>query len=439
MRPISTTTAKKLFRGQTGNFNADDILGILVRNPATARFITTKLFTYYVYENPDPSTIDRLANTFTSTNFDIRSVLRDIFTGPEFLSSQAFHAQIKQPVHLVVGSLKSLNVQNIGPDVTQVLRRMGQDLLNPPDVSGWKGGSAWINSTTLFERFNWGNRLADGREPAKPYFADVGGQLARHYTTIVVGGAFIGMVPTLENRMRGGYQTVVRNLVEAAQPGERVLEAGYRSGAVARWLARFTSQDTPVTAVDVNAYLLREAKNLTRAQGLEDRITFQEGDAEALLLPDATFDVTISVTVMEEVNADRMLAELIRVTRPGGRVGVVVRATDMQPWFKLDLPEATQRAAEAVPGAGAGEDGCADASLYRRFAEAGLRDLVMGPQYRSETAERSPERLRLWVGRIAQGLPADHAREFRDAVKRASAAGSMVWAEPYHCAVGTKH
>jgi hypothetical protein len=68
-------------------------------------------------------------------------------------------------------------VQNIGPDVTQSLRRMGQDLLNPPDVSGWKGGPGWINSTTLFERFNWGLRLSAGRDGTKPYFADVPGQV----------------------------------------------------------------------------------------------------------------------------------------------------------------------------------------------------------------------------------------------------------------------
>lgn len=189
----------KTFQGQSGNFDADDILAILVRNPATARFITSKLFSWFVYDTPDPSTIDRLANTFTTSGFDIRSVLRDMFTGPEFLSAQAFHGVIKQPADYVVGSLKSLNVQNVGPDVTQVLRRMGQDLLNPPDVSGWKGGAAWINSSTLFERFNWADKLSMGRDATKPYFADVGGQiqsasvnspegLVEYYTGLFVDG-----------------------------------------------------------------------------------------------------------------------------------------------------------------------------------------------------------------------------------------------------------
>ncbi|MDQ6674086.1 MAG: DUF1800 domain-containing protein [Chloroflexota bacterium] len=178
--PAQHDPGPKTFQGQTGAFDADDILGILVRNPATARYLTTKLFAYFAYETPDSSTIDRLANTFVTTNFDVRAVLRDIFSSPEFLSAQAFHGQIKQPVELMVGSLKALNVQNVGPDATQFLRRMGQDLLNPPDVSGWKGGSAWINATTLFERFNWGNRLATGRDSTKPYFADVPGLLQSH-------------------------------------------------------------------------------------------------------------------------------------------------------------------------------------------------------------------------------------------------------------------
>ena len=263
--------------------------------------------------------------------------------------------------------------------------------------------------------------------------------LAQHVTTIVAAGAFLGFVPTLEARMQGGYRSVVTNVTQTAQPrsGEHVLEVGCGSGAVARHLARLTSADIPITGLDVNAYLLREAAHLTREHGLAERITFQTGDAESLPLPDAAFDVTLSFTCMEEVNADRMLAEMLRVTRPGGRIGVVVRAIDMRPWFNVDLSDEVRRAAESTGGAGAEEDGCADASLYQRFAAAGLGDLVMGPQYGADNAERSPERLRLFSGRIAQALEPEAATAFRDAIKRATAARTMVWAEPYHCAVGT--
>jgi uncharacterized protein (DUF1800 family) len=176
-RPATYDAGQKTFLGQTGNFDADDVLGILVRQPATARFITTKLFRYFVYDTPDPSAIDRLATTFTSSNFDIRTTLHDLFTGPEFLSSQAFHGVIKQPVDFVAGAIKALGSQNVGTDTTQTLRLMGQDLLNPPDVGGWRGGEAWINAGTLFERFNLAERLAAGRDPSKPLYTDIPGQV----------------------------------------------------------------------------------------------------------------------------------------------------------------------------------------------------------------------------------------------------------------------
>jgi uncharacterized protein (DUF1800 family) len=190
---------QKTFLGQTGAFDADDILGILVRQPATARFITTKLFRYFVHDNPDSSSIDRLAGTLTSSNFDIRATLRDLFTGPEFLSPAAFHGLIKQPVDFTIGALKALNIGPVGTEVLQSLARMGQDLLNPPDVSGWRMGAAWINSSTLFERFNFAEQLATVRDPAKPYFADLPAQitglgmrdsaaLVDHYVGFLVDG-----------------------------------------------------------------------------------------------------------------------------------------------------------------------------------------------------------------------------------------------------------
>jgi SAM-dependent methyltransferase len=264
--------------------------------------------------------------------------------------------------------------------------------------------------------------------------------LAERYTVITLGGAHLGMVPNLEDRMRGGYRSVVGNVVDAARPvpGESIVEVGCGSGAVARWLAEHTRGANPITALDVNSYLLREAAALTTSTSAENVITYREGDAEAIPLPSDSVDVTVSFTVMEEVDADRMLTEMVRVTRPGGRVGVVVRATDMAPWFNLDLPPDLRQAVAGVPGAGADERGCSDASLYRRFVEAGLRIVSMGPQLGAETGQRSPQRLRTFVGRIAQGLPPDQSRAFRDEVRRSVEAGTMVWGEPYHCAVGQK-
>ncbi|MBI4494204.1 MAG: DUF1800 domain-containing protein [Chloroflexi bacterium] len=197
--PRAHDAGPKTFFGETRNWDADDVLAALVRQPATARFLSAKLFRFFVYGSPDQATLDRLAETFVTSDFSTRAVVRAILSGPEFLSPQAYHALAKQPVELVVGTLKALDVANVGRDVTQFARRMGQDLLNPPDVSGWKGGERWINAATLFERFNFANRLATGRDPAKPYFADVAAQvqskglssaeaLVDYYTGLLVDG-----------------------------------------------------------------------------------------------------------------------------------------------------------------------------------------------------------------------------------------------------------
>jgi SAM-dependent methyltransferase len=229
-------------------------------------------------------------------------------------------------------------------------------------------------------------------------------------------------------------------VVEAAaiERGDRIVEVGCGSGAVARWLARRTDDSNPITALDVNQYLLREALALTRAEGLAERITFQEGDAEALPMSSESVDVALSFTVMEEVDAQRMLAEMVRVTRPGGRIGIVVRATDMRPWVNLTLTPELLALVESTPGAGAAELGCSEATLYRRFLDAGLRPLLLGPQLATDRAQDSPERLRLFSGRIAQALEPGAAEAFRNAVRTAVADGTMLWAEPYHCAVAIK-
>jgi ubiquinone/menaquinone biosynthesis C-methylase UbiE len=131
-----------------------------------------------------------------------------------------------------------------------------------------------------------------------------------------------------------------------------------------RQLATWTHGANPITAVDYNRFVLSEAAPLAEAARWGDVITFREGNAEALPFPDNSFDVTVSVTMAEEGDADRMLAELVRVTKSGGRVGVIVRAMDFGAWLGVPLrPELKARLqAPGLIGAVA-VGGCADDSL----------------------------------------------------------------------------
>jgi SAM-dependent methyltransferase len=263
-------------------------------------------------------------------------------------------------------------------------------------------------------------------------------RLRERYCTIRLGGPYLGSVASLEARGHSpGYLGIVSRLLEAVhlQPGDTILDVGCGSGVLDRWLARRTSGAHRIVAVDIHHELLREATALAQQEGLAGLIEFQEGNAEALPFANDTFNVTLSATVMELLDADRMLHELIRVTKPGGRVAVIVRAVDMSSFVNLPLRAELKARVEALPNGVAGERGCADASLYRRFRAAGLAAVHMLPQLATE-AEAT--RLHAVQQRILSNLSADAAEAWRAAVDQAEAAGTFFIALPYHCAVGTK-
>jgi precorrin-6B methylase 2 len=154
--------------------------------------------------------------------------------------------------------------------------------------------------------------------------------LSARYCTITLGGALLGSVASLEERGRSGYISVVRALLDTLEivPGESVLEVGCGSGVIMRELARRTAGANRLIGRDMSPFLLREARALARREGLLDHIDFGEGRAEALPLADGVVDVALSSTVFEEGAADLMLSEIVRVTRPGGRIGIIVRAIE---------------------------------------------------------------------------------------------------------------
>jgi ubiquinone/menaquinone biosynthesis C-methylase UbiE len=202
-------------------------------------------------------------------------------------------------------------------------------------------------------------------------------------------------------------------------------------------VARRTGRANPITAVDINPFLLREAAALARSEGLSDIIDFRHGRAEALPFPEARFDVTMSSTVIQRVDADRKLAEMVRVTKSGGRVAVVGHAHDIPQWVNLPL-RAELKAKIEAPGWGGTsghERGCDDASLYRRFHQAGLTQIKMFPQF---AAFDDPARLQAMQATIMPTLNAAEAQEWRDAMACAEAEGTFFIANPFHCAVGTK-
>ncbi|HEV8614703.1 MAG TPA: methyltransferase domain-containing protein [Methylomirabilota bacterium] len=267
------------------------------------------------------------------------------------------------------------------------------------------------------------------------------GRLAERYTTITLGGPELGGVAILESRGRSGaFRRMVRALVDEAglAPGQTVLEIGSGTGVNARWLARYTRHRSRIVGVDINRYLLREATALAAAEGLAETIEFREGSGESLPFADESFDLAMSVTVIEEVEADRLLAEMVRVTRPGGKVAVISRAMDMPFLMNAPLPDGLKAKLE-VPGVigNVSAHGCADAGLYRRFHAAGLTSVTMFPQLAAFDRSAS-EFVRFAEDHLVSRMAADEVRQWRSARARAEADGTFFIGFPHHAAVGTK-
>ena len=259
--------------------------------------------------------------------------------------------------------------------------------------------------------------------------------LAQTFTVIVLGGPHIGGIAALEDRATApSYRAMIRTLFDiiAPKPGETILDIGCGSGALDRMLAERFGPANKITATDVNPFLLREAAALAT----DLSINFQKANAEALPFPAGSFDCIYSVTVLEECDADKALAEIHRTLRPGGRVGIVVRAIDMSQWWHLDLPDDIRRKVTAPPQS-VGPRGVADASLYSRMRHAGFRHLTHFPSLVTLDNPDGP----IWRYREEHALSQlteSEATVWRKIAGDARAAGTLFQSHPMHCAVGVK-
>ena len=159
---------EKTFLGETGNLGGQEIIDIVVSQPATARFICRHLYNFFVADEVqvpawtieparDEEALDMMCQTFEENNYEIKPLLRMMFNS-EFFKNARF-SKIKSPAEVVAGTLRMVGlfstpdpgVLNIGKEPTY----MGQSILDPPSVEGWQTGTEWINSGSLLARVNF--------------------------------------------------------------------------------------------------------------------------------------------------------------------------------------------------------------------------------------------------------------------------------------------
>jgi len=147
--------------------DGEEVLDILARHPATARFVARKLAIRFVSDDPPAALVDRASQTFLRTDGDIRETVRTIVTSPEFFSRAAYRAKVKSPFELVVSALRAIGAS---PDTTprsaQLVAFLGAPIFGHQAPNGWpETGEAWMNAGAILNRINFGLALAGGRVP----------------------------------------------------------------------------------------------------------------------------------------------------------------------------------------------------------------------------------------------------------------------------------
>jgi len=160
---------EKTFLGQTGNFDGDAIVDIILQQPVTATFIGRKLYQFFVSPEVDESRGAALADIFRNNDYEIKPMLRAIFESDYFYDEQSVGAIIKSPVHLAMSSARQFAANAVDPVyVYTAARLLDQILLDPPNVAGWPGQRAWISPSTLALRGAFGETVIMGGNISRP-------------------------------------------------------------------------------------------------------------------------------------------------------------------------------------------------------------------------------------------------------------------------------
>ncbi len=167
-KPEDHDDGEKNFLGHTGRFNGEDIVDIVVKQPATAQFLARHLYSFFVADEPqvpswninppnDPDAIDQLVAAYDESDGNLRVMLRVLFNS-DFFKNARF-ARVKSPAELVVSTVRLAgNYQNPRPGFNTLAMEcnwQGQELLNPPSVESWHTGSEWIDGGALVRRVNF--------------------------------------------------------------------------------------------------------------------------------------------------------------------------------------------------------------------------------------------------------------------------------------------
>ena len=157
---------EKTFLGKSGNFKGDDIIDIIIEKKQCARFISEKIYSYFVNENINKKHIDEMVSVFY-IDYDIENLMRFVLLSKWFYADENIGTKIKSPIEFLVGmnTIVPYKIEKT-KQIFWVQKMLGQVLLNPPNVAGWKTGRNWIDSNTIVTRLRLPSVLLNNAEIA---------------------------------------------------------------------------------------------------------------------------------------------------------------------------------------------------------------------------------------------------------------------------------
>jgi len=167
-------SGEKTLFGKSGNFDGDDLVDIILEQPAAAEHIARLFWRTYISEsNYSESGIVSLAATFRDSGYELKELLIATLQRPEFWAEDYRGHIIKSPVDLLLGTIRSTGYVPLAwESLPGQLARLGQSLFDPPNVAGWKGGAAWVTPARLLNRRDAMARLFNAGTPKQELRAD---------------------------------------------------------------------------------------------------------------------------------------------------------------------------------------------------------------------------------------------------------------------------
>jgi uncharacterized protein (DUF1800 family) len=167
LAPRQHDSGSKTYLGRTGNLGPEDVIDTILAQPACAQHIAQRALSEFCMVQPPAATVTAVAAQFRNSGYDIRTLMRAVFSSDAFVSSQSYRMLARSPAQYTVAVMRLLNAPQLTATAARMAVAMGQDLYNPPNVGGWPLNRGWISSGAWLARLNFAAQAVDA-QPSLP-------------------------------------------------------------------------------------------------------------------------------------------------------------------------------------------------------------------------------------------------------------------------------